>query len=230
MLGKIESIQVGRSRCFDAASDSGKPWQSAIIKTFVPGSVSVNEDGLVGDEQSDLVHHGGPDKAVLAYGVSHYAYWQSRYPECGFNAGGFGENLTVSGFDESFCCIGDVWEVGTCLLEISQPRQPCWKLSRRWSIDRLAQEVQDQRRTGWYLRVLRLGRLQAGDEIMLVERRDPKFTIAYALGVMYANPRVKQDDLELANVPQLSTSWKTNLSARSVRHDQVQDQPRLQGH
>ncbi len=223
MTGTIESIQVGRSQCFDAAGDSGKPWQSAIIKCIVHGPVSVRENGLVGDEQSDLVHHGGSDKAVLAYSVSHYASWQSRYPEHGFNAGGFGENLTVSGFDESTCCIGDVWQVGTCLLEISQPRQPCWKLSRRWSINRLAHEVQDQRRTGWYLRVLRPGRLQSGDEIALLERRDPTFTIAYALGVMYANPRIKQEDWELANVPQLSMSWKTNLRSRSSRHDELED-------
>ncbi|MBL8854994.1 MAG: MOSC domain-containing protein [Planctomycetaceae bacterium] len=223
MSGTIESIQVGRSQCFDPASDSGKPWQSAIIKVVVTGPVSVVENGLIGDEQSDLVHHGGPDKAVLAYGVSHYAYWQSRYPEHGFSAGGFGENLTVSGFDESTCCIGDVWQVGSCLLEISQPRQPCWKLSRRWSIDRLAQEVQDQRRTGWYLRVLQSGRLQAGEEIQLVERRNPKYTIEYALGVMYANPRAKQRDWELGHVPQLSISWRTNLLSRATRHGEHED-------
>lgn len=229
MPARIESIQVGRSRFFEAASDSGKPWTSAIIKTAVVGSVLVSENGLDGDQQSDLVHHGGTDKAVLAYAISHYAFWQTRYPAHGFVAGGFGENLTISGFDETTCCIGDVWAVGGCLMEISQPRQPCWKLSRRWSIPRLAQEVQDERRTGWYLRVLQPGPVRAGDEVVLVERRHPKFTIDHALGVMYANPRVKEDDLELAHLPELSTSWKTNLHSRAAQHEQAHDQPRLLG-
>lgn len=215
LAGIVQSIQVGRSRCFDAANDSSKPWISAIIKTQVNGAVTVGENGLDGDEQSDLVHHGGVDKAILVYAVSHYPIWQGRYPASGFSPGGFGENFTVAGLDERTCCIGDVFEVGTCLMEISQPRQPCWKLARRWDIAKLALEVQNEHRTGWYMRVLRPGLVQAGDEMVLLERRHVDFTIARALAVMYANPRDAQIDRELANLPQLSESWKTHLNSRA---------------
>lgn len=220
---------MGRSRCYVSDSDSSKPWSSAIVKAPVEGAVFVNETGIDGDEQSDPEHHGGRDKAVLAYAVSHYAFWNSRHQITKFEPGGFGENLTVSGLDETTCCIGDVFEIGSCLFEVSQPRQPCWKLSRRWEIPTLAQEVQDERRTGWYLRVLRAGQLNIGDRIQLRERRHPEFTIARALAIMYAKPRDSDDDLQLAKLPQLSESWKNSLESRSTRSTHASEAKRLSG-
>ena len=229
MTARIESIQVGRSQSFDSEGDSSKPWSSAIIKHTVEGSVLVGATGIDGDEQADLQHHGGRDKAILASSSAHYPFWTARYAESGFIAGGFGENLTISGMDETTCCIGDVFEIGGCRLEVSQPRQPCWKLSRRWGIPRLAVEVQEERRTGWYLRVLQQGQLQAGVPIVLSERRNPERTVAWALSVMYANPRCSSDDLRLARFPQLSESWKKNLEARATLGLSIDDGKRLKG-
>ena len=206
MTPRVVSIQTGRSRCFNAESDVSKQWSSAIIKDPVDGAVVVGTTGLQGDEQSDLVHHGGSDKAVLAYALSHYAYWNARYPELAFQPGGFGENLTVSGMDESDCCVGDIFETGSCLFEVSQPRQPCWKLSRRWEIPSLAQEVQDERRTGWYLRVLRSGDIASGETMILRERPNPDFSIVRALDIIYAKHRNSADDLLLSKLPELSES------------------------
>ena len=215
MQPNVESIQVGRPQHFSAEGDSSKPWSSAIIKQVVNGRVFVGFNGLEGDEQSDPVHHGGPDKAVLAYASSHYPFWTDRYPDCALTAGAFGENLTVSGLDEVTCCLGDVFEIGGCLLEISQPRQPCWKLSRRWGLPRLAQEVQDERRTGWYMRVLREGFVEAGDTVTLKKRPHPVVTVMWALDVMYAKPRSPTDDALLAALPQLSLSWRKTLESRA---------------
>lgn len=230
MTPRVVSIQTGRSRCFNAESDVSKQWSSAIIKDPVDGEVVVGTTGLQGDEQSDLVHHGGSDKAVLAYALSHYAYWNARYPELAFQPGGFGENLTVSGMDESDCCVGDIFETGSCLFEVSQPRQPCWKLSRRWEIPNLAQQVQDERRTGWYLRVLQSGEIRAGELLMLCQRPNPEFTIARALATMYAKPRSSIDDLQLAKLPQLSEAWKKNLISRTTQNSRIKDAERLTGH
>ncbi len=227
MQPRIESIHVGRPRCFDAEGKSGKPWQSAICKTQVTGSVKLGLANLDGDEQADLVHHGGRDKAVLAYPISHYLAWNNEIANIGFAAGSFGENLTVSGIDESTCCIGDVFQVGDCLLQVSQPRQPCWKLSRRWGIPKLAHLVQSNGRTGWYLRVLNTGSIESSMELVLVERRHPHLTVSWASSVMYAKPRRPDDDLRLADCPELSESWRTNLIARSLGREAKSDPKRL---
>lgn len=220
MQPSVESIQVGRSQCFAAEGDSCKPWSSAIIKLVVTGRVSVGFHGIEGDEQSDRVHHGGVDKAVLAYASAHYPLWADRYPASAFAPGAFGENLTVTGFDETTSCIGDVFEIGGCVFEISQPRQPCWKLSRRWGLPGLAHEVQDQRRTGWYLRVLREGAIEAGDRIQLKERPHPEITVKWALDVMYAKPRNPDNDAQLAALPQLSSAWRETLMKRGSTPDE----------
>lgn len=215
MQARIESIQVGRPQCFEAEGESGKPWVSSICKTQITGPVAIGLTNLDGDAQADLVHHGGRDKAVLAYPISHYAAWNNEIPSVGFTAGGFGENLTVSGIEESTCCIGDVYQVGDCLLQVSQPRQPCWKLSRRWGVPKLAHLVQGNGRTGWYLRVLTEGSVESGMTIALVERKHPDLTVSWASSVMYAQPRRPEDDQRLADCPELSESWRTNLISRS---------------
>lgn len=125
----LSSIQIGRPREYDGQST--KPWSSGIDKHLVEGPVFVSQTNLTGYQQADLVHHGGPDKAVLAYAFEHYAVWNAEIPSVDFAPGGFGENLTISGLEETECHIGDIVRIGDCLLQISQPRQPCWKLSRR---------------------------------------------------------------------------------------------------
>ena len=211
--GQILSIQAGKIQIYDG--DSADSWTSAIQKTNVATAVHVRRTGLAGDEQADLVNHGGPDKAVLAYASKHYEAWNSEFPEKYFEAGGFGENLTIADLDESSCCIGDTFRIGDCLLQISQPRQPCWKLSGRWKVPKLAVLVQQNGRTGWYFRVLKEGVIEAGIDIELVDRPHPEFPVAWANSVMYAKPRRHVDDRRLAACPALSESWRTNLEHRS---------------
>ncbi len=211
MQPTLISIQVGHPRDYD--SDSAKPWSSGIDKRTVKGPVCVSRTNLTGDQQADLVHHGGPDKAVLAYAFEHYSVWNAEIPSVSFAPGGFGENLTISGVNETSCRIGDVVRIGDCLLQISQPRQPCWKLSRRWNIPELAKQVQNNGRSGWYYRVLEEGSISAGDKVELVER-DYEFTVAWASSVMYSKPRNSVNDLRLANCPALSASWRETLRSR----------------
>ena len=142
---KLISIQAGRARSFDN-SRNGQQWQSAIIKEPINGPVSVGTMGVDGDEQVDRENHGGIDKALLAYSADHFEFWRNEYAEEGQSspsiAGAFGENLTIASQAESDVCVGDFWRVGNCLLQVSQPRQPCWKLSRRWALTDLAARVQ----------------------------------------------------------------------------------------
>ncbi len=229
ILGRIESIQVGRPRHFDGDGDPAKSWTSAIYKQTVLGKVNVGMTNLDGDQQADLAHHGGPDKAVLAYSATHYDDWTREFPDIPFRAGGFGENLTISDCTEVDCCIGDVMQIGSCLVQVSQPRQPCWKLSRRWRLPKLAVLVQQTGRTGWYYRVLREGSVESGLAVELIERPFPELNIAWASAVMYAKPRSRQDDLHLASCEALSDSWKKTLTRRAIDSAQHSDSKRLYG-
>jgi MOSC domain-containing protein YiiM len=230
--GAVQSIQIGRVQTRDAIAEGAapaRPWTSAIVKRGVTGPVEVGTLGIAGDEQADLKHHGGPDKAVLAYAASHYAAWGSELPEKRLGAGAFGENLTVTEVDESLSCIGDVVRIGGVLLQVTQPRQPCWKLSRLWNIPQFALRVQQLGRTGWYFRVLEAGTLAPGDELTLVDRLHPEFTVAYAHAVMHGRPHVREVDLALAACPALAASWRSTLTRRAGGEELPSPLRRLEG-
>ncbi|MCC7476792.1 MAG: MOSC domain-containing protein [Pirellulales bacterium] len=224
--GRILSIQVGRTRQYHGACDEGgtemKPWASAIAKDTIRGPIELTTLGLTGDEQADLIHHGGLDKAVLAYGASHYEVWKNDLPSAPFAYGAFGENLTVTHLDEANLCVGDVVAIGGCRLQVSQPRQPCWKLSRRWSIPELSGLVQKTGRTGWYLRVLTLGSLEAGMEMEVLDRPHPEFTLALANDIMHKRVQDRKQEAALAACPALSESWRETLHARIERASAAQ--------
>jgi len=186
-----------------------------IIKQRVDIPVNVRTENIDGDQQADLVHHGGPDKAICAYPLHNYVFWIREFPGIDWQAGYFGENLTLSGIGEADVCIGDSFEVGSCVLQISQPRQPCWKLSRRWKLPKLAVRVQQTGRTGWYLRVLNEGLLESGQVMKLIERSNPRWTIASANDVMFAKPRNFVDDQDLAACQLLSSSGRETLRTRA---------------
>jgi MOSC domain-containing protein YiiM len=210
---RISSIQVGSVRLY-ARSDAGEYWESAIAKASVLGPVAVEFAGVAGDAQADRIHHGGADKALLGYAHGHYQIWQQEYPAVSLQPGSFGENLTITGLDEQSCCLADVVQAGTCILQVSQPRQPCWKLSARWGISKFEVRVRQTGRTGWYYRVLQPGTITPGDALHLLERPQPDWTIARCNQVFYAQPRDPQLSRELAAIPQLAAAWQVVLKAR----------------
>ena len=171
----IAAVLIGRPREFPADSGFGRwgrPWRTSIYREPICNPVSVGPLGLEGDQVADPRYHGGPDKALLAYSAEHYPVWRERLGLEAMGPGGFGENLTVRCLDESAVRRGDVWGVGTAVLQVSQPRPPCWKLARRWKLKELPRLVQQTGWGGWYLRVLQEGQVGPGDWIQLIER-DP---------------------------------------------------------
>jgi MOSC domain-containing protein YiiM len=210
----IVSIAISRVRSLgveDAPDPMDRPWKTGFFKEAVSGTVRLTAEGLIGDEQADRVNHGGIDKAILAYSADHYADWrrQLSLPELPFGA--FGENLTIQDLSETNVCIGDVWSSGDAQFEVSQPRQPCWKLARRWRLKSLPADVIKTGRTGWYLRVLKLGDLMTGQGLTLVRRPNPAWTIAKANDVMHFDKYDAELARELAGVPGLSFSWQETL-------------------
>ena len=205
------SIQTGRPR-----THGGKdPWTTSIFKDPVAGARRLGSLGLDGDEQADLVVHGGPDKAVCVYAARHFASWRE---ELGLEMtpGAFGENFTALGQDDFDVAIGDVFEVGEALVEVSQPRGPCWKLARRWGRPDLVKHVLKTRRTGWYLRVLREGLVAAGDRLVRVDRRAPEWTVARVVELAYLSREgVATADLAaLASLPSLARDARISLARR----------------
>src|SRR5690606_15630671 len=153
--------------------------RSAIAKTPRSGPVRIGELGLDGDEQGDRRVHGGVDKAVHHYPFEHYARWRAELGPLPVLAapGAFGENLSSAGLDESNVCLGDRYALGSVVLEVSQGRQPCWKLNDRFGVRDMARRVQDTGRTGWYYRVLQPGVARAGDTLQLLERPCPDWPL-----------------------------------------------------
>jgi MOSC domain-containing protein YiiM len=212
--GLLASIQVGRPRRLgvEGAEDPmDRPWVSGFCKEPATGPVALRWTNLDGDEQADLVNHGGVDKAVCCYPAVHYDAWRRELdrPEAAFGA--FGENFTIDGLAEVDVCIGDVWKVGSAVVQVSQPRQPCWKLARRWRIKTLTYRVQQTGRTGWYVRVLAEGVVAPGAPITLDERPCPGWTVARANHLMHIDSSDLSAVAELAALPPLSASWKSAL-------------------
>ncbi len=222
---QIVSITVGMPQTMDLE----KPWTSGFIKAPVAGPLWLSSTGLAGDGQADTEHHGGPHKAVCAYPAAHYAYWHRALERTNFPWGSFGENFTVAELTETDVCIGDVWALGDALVQVSQPRQPCWKLARRWQIKDLALQVQQTGYTGWYFRVLREAHVEPGMTMTLAERSEPNWTLAAANHVMHHDQHNRDAAAALAAVPTLSPSWKLTLTNRAEKDIQPNQQQRLEG-
>jgi len=161
--------QLGRVR--------GKPIYSGFVKKPVTGEVKVGKLNLEGDRQADLTVHGGIDKAVYAYPSEHYPFWVEKYPDMEIPWGSFGENLTTEGLLESEVHLGDRLGVGSTELEVTQPRFPCYKLGLRFGTQAILKTFLDSERSGYYLKVLREGKVKAGDSIEAIEVNDNSPTI-----------------------------------------------------
>ena len=213
---RILSIQVGmpaRRGNSDAEDAMEREWYSGFIKEPVTGPVRLGLLNLEGDGQADLTHHGGVDKSVLAYPSSHYPLWERELELPGIPFGGFGENFTVEGLEEDNVCIGDTFSIGDAVVQVSQPRQPCWKISRRWKIPDLTARVMKTGRTGWYFRVLKEGTVEAGQPLRLIERSFPEWTVARAMRVMVERKHRLPEAAELAECAALSPGWRAKLAA-----------------
>lgn len=220
MQVKVEEIRGGRAVPF---GPNGEP--SAIAKEVLPGPVEIAESGIHGDEQGDKRHHGGGDKAVHQYPADHYRAWQAegtRVDRRDPGPGAFGENLVTYGMTEADVCIGDVFRLGSAMLEVSQARQPCWRLNVRFGDPGMARQVQDSGRTGWYYRVLEPGHARAGDTLECVERPHPQWPLSRILDLFYRDPLNTAELEVLLDLPALAESWR-GLVRRRIERGVVED-------
>lgn len=205
---QLISIQVGLPVTYPWAEDV--EWRSGIVKRAVSGPVWLSSLGLHGDGQADLRNHGGPNRAVNLYPAEHYDFWRQTPGLEGMTGGAFGENFTTLGLTEATACLGDVFRVGEAVVEISQPRGPCYKLDRRWNVADLSQRAEQTRRIGWYFRVLQEGHVQAGCEMHLLKHPYPQWNIQRVWEVSTDAAR-RAELRELVDCPALSDGWKESM-------------------
>ena len=206
----MTTIQLIEVRTGKPASFADGKVVSAINKTPRAGPVALRRLGLEGDEQADRRFHGGPDKAVLHYALENYDAWRSEQlarPEL-YAAGGFGENFVSRGLNETNVCLGDVFRIGGTEVEVSQPRQPCFKLNHRFHQGDMARRVQTTGRTGWYYRVLTEGDVAAGDLITLVKRPFPEWTLRRVQQHLYVRTGDATALETLSKMPPLSAAMR----------------------
>jgi len=211
---RLVSVQIGTPRSVGTARAEDpmeRAFTSAIWKSPVTGPVIAGALGLTGDAVANTKVHGGVDQALLMYPASHYLVWESELGRP-MGPGAFGENLTVDGLDEESACIGDVLAIGAVRLEVSQPRQPCATLARRHQIRDMIAIVRGNGRSGWYLRVLREGTVEAGQSIEVADRPNPAWPVRRAAGVMHARGREPALAAELAACRGLSEGWRARLA------------------
>ncbi len=203
----IQSLNIGlpKEELFH-----GRKYITGMCKRPVNGPLSLTNLGFEGDGVGDLKHHGGNDKAVCVYGIDNYGYWEKvldrKMPEAAF-----GENFSVTGMKEDVVCIGDIYKVGSAIVQVSQPRQPCSTLAARYGREDFVKLVIDSGRTGFYFSVLQEGLVTVGDRLDIVSQDLHGVSIAFANRI-YHHDRRNRNGIEMVlAVPALSASWKKSF-------------------
>ena len=216
-IAKILSVQIGKvvtSGDQNSKDLLTKQYTTASIKNPVDKEVKVTKLTIIGDSVADTIHHGGVDKAVFANSINNYPSWKKFLNKDKLPYGALGENLTFDTLDESTVCIGDIHKIGTVTMQVSQPRQPCWKLSRRWEHNDFMKEIYETGKTGWYYRILEEGNFKAGDDVKLISQLDDRLTIFEANETMRnpsAHPKRTKYLLELDI---LAPAWFNSLNKK----------------
>ncbi len=209
----IESLNIGppTKEIF-----SGREKFTGICKEPVPGPVRLTKLGFEGDGVADTKHHGGEDKALCVYSLDHYRYWEKTLGTS-LPPAAFGENLTVSNMREKDICIGDVFQLGTAVVQVSQPRQPCKTLAARFNRRDMIKLVVDSGRTGFYCRVLQEGSVDSHARLVLRERDKNSVTIAYA-NYIYHHDRNNGEGIDtVLSLAPLSASWRESFLKLKAR-------------
>ena len=210
LVGMLVSVNVGMPR--------DVPWQgktvfTGVFKEPVAGPRRVRRLNVDGDGQGDLAGHGGEQRAVFVYQLDSYRYWQRELGRTDFVYGQFGENFTVEGLSDDEVCIGDRYEIGTAVFEVTQPRVTCYRVGIRMNDPRIPALLVSHRRPGFYFRVLQEGDVRAGDEIVKLASGPEEMTVAEVDGLLYLPGHPRRQLLRALRVPALSPGWQASFRA-----------------
>jgi ferredoxin-NADP reductase/MOSC domain-containing protein YiiM len=219
MTGRLLSVNVGLPQDL---TWHGRTVYTAVWKKPVEGPVQVRWLNIDGDGQGDLAGHGGEQRAVFVYQIESYQYWQDQLGRDDFEYGQFGENFTVTGLGDDQVCIGDRYRIGEALFEVTQPRVTCYRVGIRMNDPQIPALLVSRHRPGFYLRVLREGAVQAGDDIAQVATGPQAMTVAETDALLYLPGHPRKQLLRALQIPALSEGWKASFRA-------MLDQPEAEG-
>ncbi|AGN86504.1 MULTISPECIES: 6-hydroxyaminopurine reductase [Enterobacteriaceae] len=190
---------------------------SAIAKLQVEGELTLTETGIAGDEQAEKSYHGGTDRALCHYPREHYAHWAQMFPQQAalFCAPAFGENLSTSGLTEKNVFIGDIFRWGDALIQVTQPRSPCFKLNFHFGISDMSTQMQSSGRTGWLYRVIAGGNVSAEAPLELVSRVSD-VSVYDAAAIAWFQPFDDEQYHRLLSAAGLSASWTRTMQKRRL--------------
>ena len=174
---------------------NGKTQTTGMYKNPIKTGIYLEKEDVKGDEVTDRKHHGGVFKACYLFSEDHYDYWKNLYPNIDFNYGIFGENLTVKGLDETKISVGDIYKIGTALVQVTQPREPCFKLGIRFGTQTILKQFINHARPGTYVRVLEEGLIKPGDKMTLVQAAKNSLTTTQLFTLIFAK---QKDQSQLA--------------------------------
>lgn len=214
------SVSVGRPKEVSYLDRRGreKTTLTGIFKEPVDTRVMLRATNLEGDGQADLVGHGGPDKAAYVYSKENYDYWAKELGRTDFaTASQFGENFTVTGMTDEIIAVGDVFRIGTALVQVTQPRVPCFKLGARMGIDGFQKQFAASLRVGFYLRVLEEGDVGAGDAIVRTVEDPVGMTVRDMMNLLYFDPDNVNDAKRALQIEALSPGWRGSFEDRVAK-------------
>lgn len=197
------------------AYENGKEMETAICKQPVQ-AVLLSKDGFQGDGVADLKHHGGPGRAVCIYSYEHYAYWNDQF-KTQLPPAAFGENLTVTNMLERDVCIGDIFQVGEAIIQVTQGRVPCNTIDRRLDMKPLLKEMVKTGFTGYLCRVLEEGIVRADSSIHLVAKSPQQVSILYVNEINFHRPRDIDGIVKVLEVEELAAEWRQFLTKRLTK-------------
>lgn len=172
---KVVSTNIGKR---ETHQWKGKIAETGIFKHPTTEPIFLGVEDVENDAIIDRKYHGGIEQAVYAYSANHYEYWKKLYPHLNFNFGMFGENLTITNLDETNICVGDVYQLGDALVEVTKPREPCFKLIFRFQDEAIVKQFWDTTYSGVYFKVLQTGSVKTDDTMKLVKKTSDSPTIA----------------------------------------------------
>ena len=221
---KLMSVNIGKEKTYDF---DGFIIKSGLEKSPVFDNVFIHKLGVTGDEQAEKVVHGGVDKAVCLYPFEHYEYWENtlnrKMPE-----NSFGENLTVQGMTEKDVCIGDIFQIGEVILQITQPRQPCYKLTYIHNVPKMSFLSQDSGFTGYYARVLKEGNLNVNDKITLIEKSPHNISVEFTNQILHNDNKNTEAIKKILEVKEIAANLRKNFE-KLLAGETIDPRPRLLG-
>ena len=207
---KVISVNIGEPRTIQWRDKSVK---TGIYKYPVEAPIYLEKEDVKNDHVIDRNHHGGADKACYAYSLDHFKYWQKRYPDIDFHHGMFGENLTVEGMNEAEIFIGNCYKVGEAEVQVTQPRQPCFKLGVRFGTQNMIRQFVDSGFPGVYFRILKPGKVAKGNKLILIEKKD-SLSVQKVFELLYSKDFQKEAVKKAIDDPFIAESCRKDLLKR----------------